>query len=70
MKNFIEKETEKAYLVRIKVENVILEKERIEKIWIPKSVIEEINGKIKIAAWFIQKNIIRYAGDMFLGFVD
>ena len=69
MEKFIEKETEKAYLVNVKVENVILDKEKIIKVWIPKSAITIKGHEIRIASWIIQKNIISQDGDTFKGFV-
>ena len=68
MEKFIERETEKAYLVRVKVENWILEKEKVITVWIPKSALKIENGTIEVASWVIQKNIIRQSGDMFKGF--
>lgn len=68
MEKFIERETEKAYLVRVKIENCIIEKVRIEKVWIPKSAIHIEEKRIGIDQWVIRKNIIQHDGDMFIGF--
>lgn len=67
MDKFIVKETEKAILVKAKIENWIVEREKTILVWLPKSAITIENGQIIIAKWVIERNMLRQRGDTFNG---